>query len=166
MLHVSPDRPLEPSALGVLTTVRRVAKEFALDWRVIGAMARDIMLKGVFDLDAGRATRDVDLAVVVSGWNQFENLKSALLSTGLFREARGIAHRLYHATGAGSEGYPLDVIPFGGTEQPEHVIAWPPDMAEVMNVAGYGEALAAALEVEVLRLPWSSGSPPCRGSRS
>ena len=148
MLHVSPDRPIEPSALGVLTTVQRVAEALALDWLVIGAMARDIMLKGVFDLDAGRATRDVDLAVVVSGWNQFEDLKSALLGTALFREARGIAHRLYYATGGGSEGYPLDVIPFGGTEQPEHVIAWPPDR-QVMNVAGYGEALAAALEVEV-----------------
>ncbi|HKZ75456.1 MAG TPA: nucleotidyl transferase AbiEii/AbiGii toxin family protein [Actinomycetota bacterium] len=34
-------------------------------------------------------------------------------------------------------------------EQPETRIAWPPDKAVVMNVAGYGEALGCAVPVEV-----------------
>ena len=44
---------------------------------------------------------------------------------------------------------PLDIIPFRGVEQPLHSIAWPPDSDIVMNVTGYAEALATALDVQV-----------------
>ena len=49
----------------------------------------------------------------------------------------------------GQRGYPLDLLPFGGIEQRPNQIAWPPDLSIIMNVAGYREALAAAVEVEV-----------------
>lgn len=42
----------------------------------------------------------------------------------------------------------MDLIPFGGLEQEAHQIAWPPDMNVVMNVTGYTEALASALDVD------------------
>ena len=45
--------------------------------------------------------------------------------------------------------YKVDLIPFGGIEISKNTIAWPPDMSFLMNVAGYGDALAASVQVEV-----------------
>lgn len=135
--------------LEVLRQVDRVAREVALDYFVVGAMARDILLNGVFGLSAGRATRDVDLAVAVEGWPQFEAIKARLVGTGAFNPDARVAHRFYHRAVSAGRGCPLDLIPFGGVELPGGEIAWPPDGAVVMNTAGYGEAFASAVLVEV-----------------
>ena len=67
MLSLARDRPLAPLTLAVLTVVDRVARELGLDYFVTGATARDILLYGVFGIDTGRLTRDVDLAVALDG---------------------------------------------------------------------------------------------------
>jgi predicted nucleotidyltransferase len=149
MFSVRPDRPVEPLTLNVLEIVASVAAELELPWFVAGAMARDILLSGVFGLNAGRATKDVDLAVALASWQQFAELKQRLLKTRLFREAKGVAHRLYYRPQQSGHGYPLDLIPFGGINGKEQLIAWPPDMSEIMSVAGYDEAFDTAVEVEV-----------------
>jgi predicted nucleotidyltransferase len=112
-------------------------------------MARDILLTGVFGLPPGRATRDVNLAVAMKDWQEFEAMKVRLVDTGAFRSDDQIAQRLYYLPGSAGSGYPLDLIPFGGVERRGSAIAWPPDGAVVMNVAGYGETFAAAVQVEV-----------------
>jgi predicted nucleotidyltransferase len=43
----------------------------------------------------------------------------------------------------------VDLVPFGGVESSPSHVAWPPDMAIVMNVAGYAEALKSAVTVRV-----------------
>jgi len=149
MLSVPRERRLDPVMLEVFRHVDGVARDLAVDYFVIGAMARDILLAGVFGLSAGRATRDVDLAVAMQGWQEFEAMKARLADTGAFRSDERIAQRLYQLAGAAGRGYPLDLIPFGGVEQRGGAIAWPPDGAVVMNVAGYGETFASAVLVEV-----------------
>lgn len=44
-------------------------------------MARDIPLNGVLGLDSGRTTMDVDLAVAVEDWAQFDLVKARLVAT-------------------------------------------------------------------------------------
>lgn len=149
MLSATREHPLNPQTLGVLRHVDRVAGELALDYFLVGATARDILLYNVFGLDTHRATYDVDLGVVVEEWPQFEAIKARLVGTGAFVSDDSEPQRLYHRTASEARGYPLDLIPFGGVEQPENEIVWPPDRSMVMNVAGYGEALASAVPVEV-----------------
>jgi predicted nucleotidyltransferase len=149
MLSVPRERPLDPVTLEILRQVDRVARELALDAFLMGAMARDILLHGVFGLPAGRATRDVDLAVAVEGWAQFEAIKGRLVGTGAFAADERAAQRLYHRVATEGAPCPLDIIPFGGVELPGNQIAWPPDGSVVMNVAGYAESLASAASVEV-----------------
>jgi hypothetical protein len=72
MLSVAPERPVDPFAIEILKQVDRVAQELGLEYFVAGATARDILLSGVFGLDTGRGTRDVDLAIAIDGWPQFE----------------------------------------------------------------------------------------------
>lgn len=135
--------------LAVLAIVHRIARELAVDYFVSGATARDILLYGVFGIDTGRATLDVDLAVAIDSWQQFEAVKARLVETGAFIPDGTVTHTLLYRGGMGQRGYPLDLLPFGAIEQRPNEIAWPPDLSVIMNVAGYREALAAAVEVEV-----------------
>jgi predicted nucleotidyltransferase len=149
MLSISPDRPLAPETLAILQAVQQATALDEVEPFVIGATARDILMQHVFGIAAGRATRDVDFAIAVRDWEQFENIKARLIVTGRFHLAAGISHRLYFEPAQYGEAYPLDLVPFGAVEHKPHEIAWPPDMHVVMNVAGYGEALQSALAVDV-----------------
>jgi len=149
MLSVARERPVDPLAIEILRQVDRVAQELELEYFVTGATARDILLTGVFGLDTGRGTTDVDLAIALDGWPQFDTVKRRLVETGAFTPDERVIHRLFQLRGAGRRGYPLDLIPFGRIEEPANEIAWPPDRSIVMNVAGYREALAAAPTVEI-----------------
>ncbi len=149
MPSLIPNRPLDPLTLEVLRQVDRVARALSVDYFIVGAMARDVLLYAVWGLETGRATRDVDLAVAVAGWPQFETIRAQLVRTGLFIPAEKVLQRLHYRSSSDERGYPIDLIPFGGVEQPGQKIAWPPDGSVLMNVIGYAEAFAAADQVEV-----------------
>jgi predicted nucleotidyltransferase len=149
MLSVAGERPVAPVALDVLTLVDRVARDIGLGYFVTGAMARDLLLYHVFGLETGRATLDVDLAVAVDSWPEFEAIKTHLIQTGTVIADKNRPHRLFYGASVHARGYPLDLLPFGSLEQRPSEIAWPPDLSVVMNVAGYREALAAAEQVEL-----------------
>jgi predicted nucleotidyltransferase len=148
-LFVAPERPVDPLAIEILRLVDRVTQELDLEYFVTGATARDILLTGVFGLETGRGTRDVDLAIAFNGWPQFDAVKRRLIETGAFAPDERVIHKLFHLKGVGRRGYPLDLIPFGRIDEPAGEIAWPPDRSIVMNVAGYREALATAPAVEI-----------------
>ncbi|CAN7655704.1 nucleotidyl transferase AbiEii/AbiGii toxin family protein [Pseudoduganella sp. LjRoot289] len=145
MLQVHPDRPLTKTVIALIRVLDRVAKQLDTPYFVIGATARDILLEHVYGLEAGRATRDVDFAVAVSSWGEFEQLKTQLIATGEF-VAGDNAHRL--TFGERSGVYPLDLVPFDGVEQ-DGEIAWPPKGEFVMNVTGYADGYISALDVEI-----------------
>jgi predicted nucleotidyltransferase len=135
--------------LEVLRAVDRVARELHVDYFVLGATARDIILYGVFGIAPDRGTLDVDLAVAVRDWSQFEQVKAALITTGEFTAEQAIPHRLFRRNDRLKKSHLLDVLPFGGVEDASHKIVWPPELSVVMNVAGYREGLEAAQEVEI-----------------
>lgn len=149
MISVAPERPVAPIALEVLTLVDRVARDLELDYFVTGALARDILLYHVFGLETGRATLDVDLAVAVNSWPEFDTIKTRLIETRAVSADANRPHRLFYRASSEAKRYPVDLLPFGGIEQRPSQVAWPPDLSIVMNVAGYREAFAAAEEVEL-----------------
>ena len=149
MLSVKPDRQVDPLTLAVLRAIAGITRELGLPYFVAGALARDIVLTNVFGIDTGRATQDVDIAVAVENWDQFKIVKEKLIASGQFNPAENAMHRLYYRAKDGNTGYPLDILPFRGVEQPPNIIVWPPDMKVIMNVIGYEDALAAAVAVMV-----------------
>lgn len=149
MLFVKPDRPVDPLTLAVMREVDTLVKEIKLSYFVCGAVARDILLQHVHGIETGTATADVDFGVAVENWQQFDNIKARLTETGRFEPSKKMAQRLYYKSGTNSEGYPLDIIPFGRVENPPNSIAWPPGRDEVMNVIGYDEALANTVEIQI-----------------
>ena len=143
-LSVKSDRPIDPITVEVLRAVDAAARDLAIGYFVAGAMARDIVLLNVFGFDTIRATRDLDLAVHVSGWDQFNALKKRLIDAHRFSMANSAVQKVYSPS-----QYPVDLVPFGGVVERDGNIKWPPDQAIVMNVSGYDEALNTALRVEV-----------------
>jgi predicted nucleotidyltransferase len=145
MLQVKPDKPLTKTLITLIRTLDRVAKQLDIPYFVIGATARDILMEHVYELETTRATRDVDFAVAVSSWDEFDRLKAQLVATGEFVAGEN-SHRL--TFGEGSGAYPLDLVPFDGVER-DGEIAWPPKGEFVMNVTGYADAHNSALDVEL-----------------
>jgi predicted nucleotidyltransferase len=142
---VRSDRPLEPGAIDVLRLVDGVMAKHRRHYFLIGATARDILLTHVVGLKTERATRDLDIGIAVKDWDEFDEIRTTLIDEAAFVPDAKISHRLHKGE------YPLDIIPFGGVETPERTIAWPPDLATVMNVAGYEEAFDAAVAVQIER---------------
>ena len=149
MLSVPPERSVPPATLAVLSAADRVIRALGVDYFVLGATARDLVLYGVFGIDPHRGTQDIDLAVAVGDWQEFERVKAALVETNEFTAEASTPHRLFHRQDRLMRAHPLDLLPFGGVEDASHTIRWPPELSIAMNVAGYREALEAAQEVEI-----------------
>ncbi len=145
---VRPDRPLDSNLLRVLRVITHETERAGIDYMIVGATARDILMTHIFDIPTGRATYDVDFAVTVASWDQFDYLKNSLAAAPGFTRHDTSKQRVYYQHDTGSPRYPVDLLPFGGVTSGAGEIAWPPDMAVVMNVAGYDEVLAAAEIVE------------------
>lgn len=149
MYKIRDDRPLSAVTIAILSMLHRIAERHQTAYFVIGATARDILMTHVFGIESGRATRDVDFAIALERWDQFELVKEAFVAGGDFQRAQDKVHRLYYRSDEFGAAFPLDLIPFGKIEDEGHKLRWPPDMAVVMNVAGYAEALGSAIRVDV-----------------
>lgn len=111
---------------------------------LIGATARDLILARGYGLRSTRATLDVDIAVRVDGWSDYEALKVALVEQDGALEDPNRRHRVI-LPGA----LQLDLVPFGGVEA-DGMVAWPPDSDPRMNVLGLTEVFERPVMV---RLP-------------
>lgn len=134
--------------LGLARMVRdlqAVAEPLGVEFFLMGAAARDLMVIHAHRIVVRRATEDADFAVMVSAWAGYETLRSGLIAGGQFSARPGPAtHRLRHAS-----GFPLDIVPFGGIERPDRTYAWPPDQSEVFDCFGVKEAFAASVSVDL-----------------
>jgi predicted nucleotidyltransferase len=151
MLSVLPDRPVDALTVDILRQIDNVGRELRLPFFIAGAMARDILLTHVFGIETTRATQDVDLAIAMESWQHFHALKDRLAATDRFTIDRQRMQRVYYEQGKTDFRYPVDLIPFRGVQQDDYRIAWPPDMAVVMNVIAYEEALSSAIPVVIER---------------
>lgn len=108
----------------------KAAESKDVSFFLIGATARDAILIA-WGLPPSRATRDVDFAALIPSWNEFENLSAELVQRG-FSVTRSQHRFIKNST-------IIDIVPFGGIEQPEGQITWPESSA-VMNTTGFSEA--------------------------
>ncbi len=123
----------------VVADVEAAAAPIGIAPLIAGAFARDLHLQYRCGISMQRQTEDIDFALAVPDWAAFEALSKRLTSSGVFVASTSAAHRLRH-----SNGWPVDLVPFGGVESNERKIAWPPRGDFVMDVFGFREALATA----------------------
>lgn len=117
----------------VVQALQGVAQALGIDYFLMGAAARDLMLQHAHNIAPSRLTEDVDFAVSVPDWPSFESLRTALLGSDQFSGRPGPAlHTLRH----NATGLPLDIVPFGGIENTDRTISWPPDHHTVFDCFG------------------------------
>jgi len=114
-------------------------------------MARDLVLVHGLERERERGTRDVDFAINIASWNDFNALTKRLLAAD-YHADKNRAHRLYYTGGADHE-WEIDIVPFVDIADENSHISWPPKHHTVMNVRGFPEALTDALQVQICEEP-------------
>lgn len=123
----------------IVGAIRGSAPDVAL--LLIGAFARTVLLEKGLGIEITRATRDIDLAIAVESWHDFDSLRQRLLDSRGFTAAPE-RQRLYF----GQSGK-VDLLPFAGIERADRTIVWPPQDDIEMSTLGFKEALAHSVQV-------------------
>jgi predicted nucleotidyltransferase len=84
---------IENPVVDALQILKKVADSLGVNCFVVGASARDFILRHQYGIEPRRKTGDIDLGVEVASWEQFKTLFEELISTGQFSPASE-RHRL------------------------------------------------------------------------
>jgi len=124
---------IDNSYIEPIIEIKNSAEGLNMQFFVIGAFARDIIMEYFHRIKAPRMTMDIDLAVRVSSWNQFDSLMTELESSGEFKRAKEKQRIIY------KNKVIIDVVPFGDISNEDEKISWPPDNEISMSVLGFNE---------------------------
>lgn len=131
--------PLLVELLRKLTvSFNRMHREFY----VIGATARDIILKQVVGSESKRRTMDLDIAIAIPNWETFAEVQDVLVADG-FEKSRDFKQRFYYRE------YELDIVPYGDVAKDNDIIYWPPEEDIAMSVKGFDEVLSNSITVSI-----------------
>ncbi|MCY7359513.1 MAG: nucleotidyl transferase AbiEii/AbiGii toxin family protein [Rudanella sp.] len=111
-----------------------------IDFYLIGAIARDIWLTALHNIEPGRITRDLDLAVLLASEEQYQLLRQRLIATGRFIASHGNAYTLIF-----EDGRPVDLLPFGAVSMENAVNVTGKGLTSI-RVDGFLEVYKAATE--------------------
>lgn len=133
--------PLAEEINQILIKIAHICSVLKLPFFIAGATSREVLLTHVHGRRAGRHTRDIDIAIFLQDWEQFNLLKEELTKQGAL-EVHNNIHRFIF------DGIELDIIPFGDIAS-ENQIAWPPDREIIMSVDGFNEAFHYSTIVQI-----------------
>lgn len=115
-----------------------------VDFYVIGATARDIILSNLHDLVPERKTDDLDIAIAISDWSQFQSIEENLPKIEGFAKSKEQKQRFIY-----KRIYVIDIVPFGDVAEDDGNIYWPPDETIAMSVWGFPEMANSTISVEI-----------------
>lgn len=115
----------------------RMGREFY----VIGATARDIIIRQLIDTTSGRRTKDLDIAIAIPDWSVFDEIKEVLVADG-FKKSTDMRQRFYYGE------YELDIVPYGVAKDDDNIY-WPPEEEIAMSVKGFDEVLSESITVNI-----------------
>lgn len=137
---------INPTQLKTYGAIKCVAVDQDVPFIIVGASARDLVMHHAYGAPIQRATMDIDLAVQVPDWADFERIRDSLIGKGYTKT--DLPHRLQ-----GPQGGPIDILPFGAVESDHSIIAWPPSGEVQMSVVGFKDALDNADWLTVKKEP-------------
>ncbi len=138
---------IDQTLIDALHAVSAIAEKLKIPFFVIGATARDIIMSVGYGVESERATLDLDLGVQVENWNIYNQLKSALVGTGKFREEREPQRLKF------KEELPMDIVPFGAIANGGSHILWPLHHEMKMTTLGFQDAHADTISVRLSNDP-------------
>ncbi len=139
MILLDLSEKIDPLTIELFEIIKSVADSKGINFFVVGASARDMILEYGYDIKTKRATMDIDLGVQVADWGQYEKLKQGLIDTAKFEQDRQEQRLKYKNI------LLIDIIPFGKIAEPENNFTWPSEDGNEMNTLGFSESFENAI---------------------
>lgn len=121
-------------------------REINIPLYVVGATARDIMMKLLGESEVRRRTNDLDVAIALQDWSEFDKVKEKL-EKNHFNKMKG-KHKFFYEGEDGCNDFEVDVVPFGNIAVDEQV-CWPPEGNPVMSVRCFDDVMAHSIDVSI-----------------
>lgn len=128
-----------------IAKLKSVLEEAHIKYVLVGAQVPLFML---MDDSAGssqpgvRETKDVDTAIAVRSWREFDKIKKRLIEQGFVTPSGAPEHRLQLGRGE------VDLLPVGQNISNKGRIIWP-ESGQSMDITGFAEAFEYAVETEI-----------------
>lgn len=130
----------DPSVGHMLSALEAAFEKFGIDFYLVGASARDAWISGIHLKNPGRATKDIDIAIVVNDKEQFQQLKDYLTTEEKFQSVKENAFVLIY------DGmHQLDLLPFGAIEDKDRRVHVDGSGYTKIDVPGFAEVFEAGL---------------------
>lgn len=141
--NLSSEKLEHPLLNKLLNELIPVFQKLEIKFFVIGAIARDIIME-LHGEKSGRRTQDIDIAIAVDKWEEFEAIEKAIVQLPDFKKDQKQQQRFLYLN-----DFQLDVVPYGGITTAEDKIFWPPDQSFAMTVLGFEEAEKDLVRVKI-----------------
>lgn len=126
----------------ILKILNEALSQLGIDFYLIGAIARDIQLSGKHNIVAPRATRDIDIAILVHDQDSYDQLVRNLQVKFGFTDTDQPYRYKY------KDGTLVDILPFGQIESEERTVTLQGRKVEKLSVIGFQENHRYTEEVE------------------
>ena len=94
-LKISSEKINNPFLVDLLEKLADSFRKMDHDFFIIGATARDIIIQQMLNTSSRRKTRDLDLAIAVPNWQEFDKIKNSLIADG-FEKDKAKHQRFYY----------------------------------------------------------------------
>lgn len=140
-LKITSEKIANPLLVELLKKLTDSFNRMNREFYVIGATARDIIIRQLIGTTSGRKTRDLDIAIAIPDWSVFNEIKEILVADG-FKKSLHMHQRFYYGD------YELDVVPYGVAKDDDNIY-WPPEEEIAMSVKGFDEALSKSITIRI-----------------
>lgn len=135
---------IDSSVVVIYSTIAQAVNALGVDFFIVGATARDLILDSAYNMPPLRRTMDIDIGVRIKSWEHFESLKNNLILTGKFTTTSELQRIQYID---GPVNYPVDIVPFGQISEPNQIIDWQTGNDIQMNVLGFEQAFQSSITI-------------------
>lgn len=135
---------MSPEELEAILDLRSILASTGHRVVLVGAYARETVFDRALGGVTHRATRDVDFAIRVASWTEFESIATALTTTRLFRRMKEDGIKFLHENET-----ELDLLPYGDITDEDDILRWPQEPQRKMSMAGFATIEAHATEEDL-----------------
>jgi len=141
--NISSEKLEHPIIKSLLEELIPIFQKQEIKFFLIGATARDIIME-LNSERGGRRTKDIDIAIAVEKWEEFEQIDREILKLPNFKKDIKQQQRYLY-----KHDFQLDMVPYGGISNEKDKIYWPPDQSFAMSVLGFKEAERDLVKVTI-----------------
>jgi len=141
--NISSEKLEHPLLKKLLDELIPLFQKLEIKFFVIGATARDIIME-LHGEKSGRRTQDIDIAIAVEKWEEFETIENEIVQLSDFEKDPKQQQRFLYLN-----DFQIDVVPYGGITTADDKIFWPPDQSFAMTVLGFEEVEKDLVRVKI-----------------